>query len=135
MSEKIGNISVIKFPVVNSYHRFHGDWKYVNKIMYKRALFKRLEIDVRKTISRIELDEGFLTTVAQYQEAEKFTPEYGTVLLAAPALAESYQARRRKKLSSKAFAFMEVNGNKEDMFYAYMDSWVFDELYDLIAKS
>lgn len=125
---------MIKFPMGNSYHKYHGDWNYLNGIMYKSVFFQRKEVNLQKVISKIELDESFLSTLAQHQVGGKLTPGYAAMLYSAPVFAESYQAKRRKELSRKAFAILEVNDDKEDIFCAYMDGWVFNELYNLIAK-
>jgi hypothetical protein len=108
--------------------------KYLHGIMYKSVFFQRKEVCLQKMLSKLELDKSFLSTSAQYQETGKLTPGYAAILHSAPVFAESYQAKRRKELSRKAFAILEVNDDKDDIFCAYMEGWVFNDLYNIVVN-
>jgi hypothetical protein len=93
---------------------------------------KREEVNLKETLRKIELDESFLSTSAQLQEAGKLTPEYAALLMSAPILAMGYESRRRQQLSRRTFAIFELSGDENDIFFAYMDGWVFNELHNLL---
>jgi len=134
MTDSSGSISVIRFPIVGTYHRLHGEWKYANGTMYRRKLLKREEIKLSEILTKIELDNSFLSTSARFQEAGKLTPGYAALLMSAPVLAMAYEPRRRAQLSKKAFAILELNGDKDDILCAYMDGWVFNDLYNMLVN-